>query len=1605
MSSKKFVYLVMTVAIVCGLIAGSTAHGQSTGVLSIDGNVLDADGNPAPVHKISGEFVPAKTGSQFIDTPRPDGSFSLAFFGLNIGGPSPKVSVGDVIKITAEDADENPLGSVTHTVTAEDVATSSIKGLNIDLSGFTVQAVPPSIPAHDSNTSTITVTVREGGEGVTGDTISLSLSADKGAVDATATEVGDGVYTATYTAPSLVLIGPETAEISVSSEATGLKKSVLILLTPVPTTVSVKLGKDSFIADTPEMTTVTVTVNRVDPVTDETVTLMLNPAAPEGGTLSAEVTNNGDGSYSATYTSGGTAGNVTLTAMATGALVSASKTITINAGPPANIALEADPTVVTSLGSSTITAVVTDSNGNPAGGDLTHETTSGGTVGDFTSTVFGTYTAIYSAPELDVEETETITETITVSAGDASGVVMLELLPEDPIPVTILTIEGTVYKEDGEVPADEGVEVTVTVGENSKTATTDADGYMVLFISDLITPVATTGDMVSIAVADANVLSLNVNGTERDGSSFRLINDILAKVEAGDSVMVNVMTDIVIPPRSVSSLVVEGMVYKVDGETSADSGLDVMVTVGENSQTVQTETDGSYRALFISDLIMAVATTGDMVSVAVADANVVSLNVNGTEQAGSSFHLTDTILAKVEAGEPVTVDVMTDIVIPPRSVSSLVVTGMVYKVDGETSAGSGLDVMVTVGENSQTVQTEAGGSYRVLFISDLITTVATTGDMISVVVSDGSVVRGTNPPPPEEATLSNKDLGTTNSAEVERDVTTDIGLTTSVLAVGGTVYLKNGETDHIAASKKLRETELTVVVTNTTRNIVRTGSVDGDGQYEVLLAGANLATVAETDDEILVEVKNDADVIVGRSEPPYTLTEADIKATRADIDVNTDVRARVLVLHVEGDVIELDGSSAGRGVEVTLTIVMNGTSKEAQVVTDAAGHYRHFFPASGPEVPAARTDDILRVQVFRADDGYFGYREMELRSHELAYQNQPLMVLPPIQLIPPTLRLGGLSINTSHADQYYGYLSLEAIKKNPELLQLIPSGLLHVDLSQNLLASLPPGFNPTPDPTADITKMFDIDSENFGNGITPRPAWHVLAGSSLPDLGRWLNGNQLNLYVVTGPIPSVQSVTFTLTGPQGGTMEAMPVAADGYMHNFQLEEERAILFLPSWPSLNANAPIFSGVTLMIDGQAPIFMTSKLVGDEVVWEAPATLTANSTVSYHYQVQLAQPYQLGDTTVSSWPMPDPRNLQVQNRGIVETLLAPDVPELKEIVTTTDLKLRSVFDVPATGEYESLWVATFDFPAGTDGAYSVDTVVQYEGGLVRNIPNQMFTLDRTPPTADITAAIGESAGLYEGPDGYVTAAHTDEGTLDLTAMPMAAPLESEAYLYQIIQLDDGGNPGNQVWNPIVVAGEMLPLTYMEPHQVQMPIGDVGSYGIRAVGVDSILNISSNTMPMRLNIVPPDPDSATVTLVHADYNGDGTTDGRFEMEQSADGATIFSDRSNVNLTVEVIDRTDHPLKSIAIDFQINGEGDWKPIAMLTGDDIAEAASGLEVNWDRTEDFADLLDIRGQAMVRVTVTNALDVERESTATFELVPPALHVGWAFDKSGLYSFSG
>ena len=171
---------------------------------------------------------------------------------------------------------------------------------------------------------------------------------------------------------------------------------------------------------------------------------------------------------------------------------------------------------------------------------------------------------------------------------------------------------------------------------------------------------------------------------------------------------------------------------------------------------------GSYEVTLVEPLGV-VATNRDYVTIAVTDANVVTTTVNGVDINGDSFRLSYDILETVKAGMSVMVDVTTDIVIPPRSVSVLEVMGMVYKEDGSTSAGGGLDVVITRGSLTETTQTEADGSYSATFIVDLVTPVATSIDnTLSVVVSDARE-RGRNDNP-----LTNTDLTLTGSASVRR---------------------------------------------------------------------------------------------------------------------------------------------------------------------------------------------------------------------------------------------------------------------------------------------------------------------------------------------------------------------------------------------------------------------------------------------------------------------------------------------------------------------------------------------------------------------------------------------------------------------------------------------------------------------------------------------------------------------------------------------------------------------------------------------------------------------------------------------------------------------
>ena len=273
--------------------------------------------------------------------------------------------------------------------------------------------------------------------------------------------------------------------------------------------------------------------------------------------------------------------------------------------------------------------------------------------------------------------------------------------------------------------------------------------------------------------------------------------------------------------------------------------------------------------------------------------------------------------------------------------------------------------------------------------------------------------------------------------------------------------------------------------------------------------------------------------------------------------------------------------------------------------------------------------------------------------------------------------------------------------------------------------------------------------------------------------------------------------------------------------------------------------------------------------------------------------------------------------------------------------DIGVRSVFSVPEVNHQQSLWVGTLDLDA--DGEYTLDVDVIYRGGYPESITGKTFTVDRMAPTADVALnldAPGMNAGMYMREDGTYVATGPTPGAASLTVS--ALPIDNSdpgAFMYQLALLDEAGYPG--IWNPAVTASllplttlkllsdpaSILPLTYGPSHQIDMLIRSsqggalLGRYGLRAVGIDSLLNMDSARMAgVVVDLVPPDPDVALVTSVQSDFDGNGVIEG-LEMQSTSGDVVVFSD-SMVELTVYMRQRTEHPLVSVAIEFL--GSGRW---------------------------------------------------------------------------------
>ena len=515
-------------------------------------------------------------------------------------------------------------------------------------------------------------------------------------------------------------------------------------------------------------------------------------------------------------------------------------------------------------------------------------------------------------------------------------------------------------------------------------------------------------------------------------------------------------------------------------------------------------------------------------------------------------------------------------------------------------------------------------------------------------------------------------------------------------------------------------------------------------------------------------------------------------------------------------------------------------------------------------------------------------------------------ITPADQSIYGNSRLGGLSLNKFLGRWFVnGFISLTNIEGHtPEslvdlILKQVPPGLLSKEQMKSIRYGL----------TSRSTSIFDneasqLDFENFGNPIVPKPV--ELGYLDVPNT-KYLTRDNLNLYVrVPLPATEVGGVKFMLQSGTGDMHEQMvDVSSETVSHTFELDESFAAGHLPAWPT--SSTGVFSDVKLRYsyerlgDYSEEMPMTPEVTNKGVTWKtAVDDIPLGSNVYYYFEVTLAEPVTLDILSrskllalsldppsnpgellakvadarleppleITHWSMPDPRNLQTVERGLLEHLLTPEVVAaidrftslpgvqklvdgkkltpaenraimrglnrlqiplllsvdalLRQIESTTDPMLASVFSVPAIdAQSQSLWVANID--AIADNNYYLAATVHDPAGSPLDQIQEQFTVDTTAPEATIAFSPELNAtGYWNSEEGVYVATAPDPdkpAALNIRGIPKYALDAGESYLmFQEAELDTDGNFQN-TWMPLTIQSTMASSKLLQAALSQNP------------------------------------------------------------------------------------------------------------------------------------------------------------------------------------------
>ena len=1236
------------------------------------------------------------------------------------------------------------------------------------------------------------------------------------------------------------------------------------------------------------------------------------------------------------------------------------------------------------------------------------------------------------------------THTITSAEVDA-GRVLINIDTAIKASTSALVVAGTVYHEDGTIEMGAGLSVTVSSASRGleSMGTTDANGmYDVTFFSSSA-PVGETGDMLTVTVMQ--------DGAQIGAADYALTS---ADVDA-QRATVDVST---VAVASTSSLVVTGHVFFLESQIPVGSNIPVNVSNADSGveEIGMTDADGMYSVTFFSPSDP-VAETGDALNVTV---------MHGDETVASVTH---NVMASEIDSQRAVVDVPTSI---KAEASVFNITGTVYLEDGVSTAPEGLTVEVT-NVNQGVVEdgwTLADGTYSVTIVSASMA-VARSADELTLdvrVMADTEVVGTTS------------HILTTDEVVARRAV---VDITTShtadpsnVIVVAGTVTNPDGSPARAGV-----ELELTLG-SNTTREL----TTNAGGGYLTTFFNPDGPVVNVHDTLTVIAVDHAAGSAANES---MEVASHHVLASRItfDIALNADTIDPVAV-----------AKSSQKFIQKTETVDFDGSESSDYIIPTVPGIITYLW-----DFGDGNTADTMNATHQYANSGAY---IATLTVTDLV-GNEDSMSL---EIFVDTVRLGGLSLNTLHTRDVIDKVISLAIARTDVGMSVGPDALL--DMMRNdpatqyavlnaINAILPPGMVPKQLLDGELPLIFEdyenIDLENFGNAVTARPGSGMgILDSKDGGFTRIVTGNKLDLYLAT-PRGDVGSVTFRLDGPdfdplsEEGTRDAREaVAGMTMMHTFQLEEEQANLLLPSWPGLSEGAGAFASVTLryaaddlppqyanllsrgrqvpvdtMAYASAPL--SPMVINGEHVWSAEVGIEPGKIYYYFYEIELNTPVPLiigdGQTTMlSRYAMPDPRNLQLEDRGIVDAVFTMEVQAaiapflnpiieavmagqdvstidleailtgenvltllgalgaaasgvVADIMTSLDPQMVSVFTVPMSTEEQSVWYTTVDLSDVADGVHTIDANAFDSNGVQidnRPVYGKTFMLDRSAPAIEAKVDNGQNSAMYMRDDGVliatglITPDPNQLASLMLSASTMDGTEDLADFMYQIIRHSgDSSAQMANTWMPLLdptvvpmleglslntfnvfvasAFNDMLTLNnragmppgVIYPHEMfirgmdNSPELIVGEYGLRAVARDNVGNMSSYTAPVRVDIVAPDPDQAVITNIEiGDCNKDGDLDDPFESGPPGEDTTIFANTLSVKLTVEIPNRTPHPLTGIVVQYKTaHGTAQWMEIATIDAPGVVE--------WN-IDNFDSLFNSGGdpRLYVRAVATNALTI-------------------------------